>query len=376
MTALLSVREPPPSGAVPVPAGTRPTRLLDQVRAALRARHYSRRTETAYVRWILRFIRFHGVRHPQGMGANEITAFLSGLAVRERLSASTQNQALAALLFLYRHVLGIELPWVDDIVRAKTPTRLPVVLTREEVRAILARMEGTPRLMALVLYGAGLRLLECCGLRVKDVDFGAGEIAVRGGKGGRDRRTMLPQAVREPLKRHLAVVRDQHERDLRRGAGWVALPDALDRKYRAAGRQWGWQWVFPATRYYRDSTSGQLRRHHFHESALQRAFRDAVLTAGISKPATPHTLRHSFATHVLEDGYDIRTVQELLGHRDVATTMIYTHVLNRGGRGVRSPIDRPGIEGGDDHAWPDGATSETSDPSSRSHPATPTKNLP
>ncbi len=274
------------------------------------------------------------------MRAPEITAFLTSLAVDGRVAASTQNQALSALLFLYRDVLEVDLPWLDGIVRAKRPERLPVVLTREEVRAVLGRLDGMPRLMACLLYGAGLRVLECCRLRVQDVDFSANQIVVRGGKGDKDRVTMLPAAVKADLARHLAGVRAQHQRDLTVGAGWVELPTALLRKYPNAGREWAWQWVFPATRIYRDRLTGQLRRHHLHESVLQRAVKDAVRRAGIAKRASPHTLRHSFATHLLEDGHDIRTVQELLGHRDVSTTMIYTHVLNRGPAAVRSPVDR------------------------------------
>jgi integron integrase len=329
----LAVRETGPA-EVPRP------RLLDRVRQALRARHYSRRTEEAYVAWIRRYIFFHGKRHPVEMGAPELTRFLTSLAIDGQVAASTQNQALSALLFLYRDVLGIDLPWLDEIVRAKRPERLPVVLTREEVRAVLERLEGTPRLMARLLYGAGLRVLECCRLRVQDVDFGASQIVVRRGKGDKDRVTMLPVVFRDELARHLAVVRAQHEADLAAGAGWVELPTALLRKYPNAGREWVWQWVFPATRIYRDRLTGQLRRHHLHESVLQRAMRDACRRAGLAKRASPHTLRHSFATHLLEDNHDIRTVQELLGHRDVNTTMIYTHVLNRGPAGVQSPADR------------------------------------
>ncbi len=274
------------------------------------------------------------------MGAAEITQFLSSLAVEGHVAASTQNQALSALLFLYRNVLEQDLPWLDGVVRAKRAERLPVVLTREEVRAILRELQGPPRSMAILLYGAGLRLLECARLRVKDVDFAANQIVVRGGKGDRDRMTMLPGAVKADLARQLAFVRTQHETDLQRGAGWVELPWALARKYPNAGREWAWQWVFPATRIYVDRVTGQRRRHHLHETVLQRAVKDAVRRAGIAKPATCHTFRHSFATHLLEDGHDIRTVQELLGHRDVSTTMIYTHVLHRGPAGVRSPADR------------------------------------
>lgn len=314
-------------------------RLLDRVRASLRRRHYSRRTEEAYVAWIRRYIIFHGKRHPADMGSPELTSFLSALAVQGHVAASTQNQALSALLYLYREVLELDVPWLDGIVRAKRPQRLPVVLTRDEVRAVLRPLEGVPRLMAPLLYGAGLRLLECCRLRVQDVDFGANQLLVRGAKGDKDRMTMLPAIIKVDLVRHLAAVREQHRHDLEIRAGWVELPYALARKYPNAGREWAWQWVFPATRMYRHRETGQLRRHHLHESVLQRIVKDAVLRAGIPKRATPHTLRHSFATHLLEDGRDIRTVQELLGHRDVTTTQIYTHVLNRGASAVRSPID-------------------------------------
>jgi integron integrase len=318
----------------------RPVKLLDRVRATLRSRHYSPRTEEAYVRWMLRFIRYHRLRHPAEMGPREITDFLSALASRGRVSSSTQNQATSALLFLYREVLGIDIGWLDDVVRAKASRRLPVVLSRDEVRRILGRMQGTPALMAQLLYGAGLRLLECCRLRVKDVDFDLNLIVVRSGKGDRDRRTLLPASIKGSLRAHLERVRRLHARDLERGAGWVELPGAIGRKYPGVGRAWPWQWVFPASRRYVHRETGQHRRHHLHETAVQRALHEAVLIAGISKKATCHTLRHSFATHLLEDGYDIRTIQELLGHRDLGTTMIYTHVLNRGGRGVRSPVDR------------------------------------
>jgi integron integrase len=315
-------------------------RLLDRVRAALRTRHCSPRTEKAYVGWIRRFILFHDKRHPAAMGATEITRFLSALAVQHNVAASTQNQALSALLFLYREVLEQELPWLDDLVRAKTRERIPVVLTRDEVQAVIDGLDGPPRLVALLLYGAGLRLLEALRLRVKDVDFGRNQITVRSGKGGKDRVTMLPAAVRRDLPKHLEVIHDRHEADIRAGAGWVELPWALARKYPRAGREWIWQWIFPATRTYLHRESGQRRRHHLHESVLQRAVKEAVRGTGIPKRATCHTFRHSFATHLLEDGADIRTVQELLGHRDVATTMIYTHVLNRGPAGVLSPADR------------------------------------
>lgn len=319
-------------------------RLLDRVRATLRLRHYSLRTEEAYVAWMRRYIFFHGKRHPAEMGAPELTAFLTSLAVNGRVAASTQNQALSALLFLYREVLELDVPWLDGVVRAKRPQRLPVVLTRQEVLAVLAPLQGVPRLMASLLYGSGLRLLECCRLRVQDVDFAKNQIVVRAAKGDKDRVTMLPEVVKADLARHLERVKDLHRRDRQAGAGWVELPTALGRKYPNAGREWVWQWVFPATRMYRDRATGQLRRHHLHESVLQRIVKVAVFRAGIAKRATPHTLRHSFATHLLEDGKDIRTVQELLGHRDVSTTQIYTHVLNRGPSGVRSPID--GLLGG------------------------------
>jgi integron integrase len=315
-------------------------RLLDRVREAIRTRHYSRRTEKAYVAWIRRYIFFHDKRHPAGMGAAEITRFLTSLAVDGRVAASTQNQALSALLFLYREVLQQEVPWLDDLVYAKRPHHVPVVLTRDEVRSILTEIHGVPRLMAVLLYGAGLRLLECAQLRVKDVDLARNQIVVRAGKGSKDRLTMLPAAIKDGLARHLEAVRDQHQADLRAGAGWVELPWALARKYTSAGREWSWQWVFPATRIYADRSTGQRRRHHLHETVLQRAVKTAVLRAGVAKPVSCHTFRHSFATHLLEDGHDIRTVQELLGHHDVGTTMIYTHVLNRGPGAVRSPADR------------------------------------
>ena len=322
------------------PAEAPKPRLLDRVRQAIATRHYSRRTEKAYVHWIKRYVFFHGKRHPAEMGAAEVSAFLTSLAVDSKVAASTQNQALSALLFLYREVLGMELPWLDEVVRAKRPLHLPVVLTRDEVRAVLQRLGGVPRLMAILLYGAGLRLLECCRLRVKDVDFAMNQITIRDGKGHKDRLTMLPASIKAELVSHLEGVREQHHADLRHGAGWVELPGALMRKYPNAGRDWGWQWVFPATRVYVDRVTGQRRRHHLHESVLQRAVKDAVRSAGLTKPATCHTFRHSFATHLLEESHDIRTVQELLGHQDVSTTMIYTHVLNRGPAGVRSPADR------------------------------------
>jgi integron integrase len=274
------------------------------------------------------------------MGEPEVTAFLSSLAVDAHVAASTQNQALAALLFLYQQVLDRQLDWLTDVVHAKRPARLPVVLSRDEVSAVLGCMRGTPHLMASLLYGAGLRVLECAQLRAKDLDFDRHELTVHDGKGRKDRVTMIPSRVEPALRSHLVGVRAQHTADLAAGSGTVALPDALDRKYPAASRDWPWQWVFPATRHYVDSATGARRRHHLHETVIQRAVKAAVRAARIPKHATAHTLRHSFATHLLEEGYDIRTIQELLGHHDVRTTMIYTHVLNRGPRGVRSPLDR------------------------------------
>jgi integron integrase len=314
-------------------------KLFVQIRRLLRARRYSHRTEEAYVAWIRRYLEFYGCRHPAHLGKEEVAGFLSRLASERRVSAATQNQAACALMFLYREALELPESWPDGVVRAKTPKRLPVVLTRQEVRAVLAQMRGPTKVMASLLYGSGLRLLECLRLRVKDLDFGAGQVVVRGGKGEKDRVTMLPQSLRPALAEHLSRVRALHQADLTRGAGRVALPDALERKCPSAGKEWPWQWVFPAARLYEDRVAGERRRHHADESVLQRAVREAVLRSGIVKRATCHTFRHSFATHLLEDGYDIRTVQELLGHKDVSTTMIYTHVLHRGAAGVRSPAD-------------------------------------
>jgi integron integrase len=322
-----------------------PPKLLDHVRNAIRARHYSRRTEDAYVSWLRRFIVFHGKRHPREMGAAEVTVFLSDLATRGA-SASTQNQALSAILFLYDAVLGMRLPAMNDIVRAQRPYRLPVVLSRDEVSALLSHLHGTVWLMASLMYGAGLRLLECAELRVKDLHFDRGELVVRDGKGGKDRVTMLLTALRAPLEAQLARVKTQHGADLAAGRGAVMLPGQLRGKYPGAPFEWAWQWVFPATRFYMDPATGERRRHHLHESVLQRAVKEAARAAAIARPATCHSLRHSFATHLLEAGYDIRTIQELLGHRDVSTTMIYTHVLNQGSRGVRSPLDVLGRDRG------------------------------
>jgi integron integrase len=315
-------------------------KLLDQVRQAIRTRHYSPKTEESYVHWIKRFIFFHNKRHPAEIGEREIGQFLSSLVADRHVGASTQNQALNAVLFLYRDVLRKEIGYVDGVVRAKRPHRLPVVLTRPEVKSILSALDHSDWLMVMLLYGAGLRLMECLQLRVKDIDFSTNQIIVRAGKGDKDRHTMLPTAMKEPLAKHLETIKTQHQLDLEHGLGRVALPNALERKYRNAGKEWGWQWVFPGSSHYTDRVTGERRRHHLHESVLQKAVKQAVRKVGLAKPATPHTFRHSFATHVLEDGYDIRTIQELLGHRDVSTTMIYTHVLNRGGRGVNSPADR------------------------------------
>ncbi len=319
---------------------TEPPRLLDRVRQAIRVRHYSIRTEEAYVQWSRRFILFHHKRHPSSMGAEEVNAFLTHLAVEEHVSASTQNQALSAILFLYKNVLDDPLPWLSDVVRARRPRRLPVVLSRDDVRRVLAELEGTPKLVASLLYGTGLRLLEGLRLRVKDFNFVTRIIVVREGKGDVDRRTMLPRPVVEPLQEHLTRVRRLHEADLQDGVGAVWLPQALERKYPNAAKEWGWQYAFPASYRSADPRSGTIRRHHLDESTVQKAVRGAVLRSGVNGPVGCHTLRHCFATHLLEDGYDIRTIQELLGHRDVKTTMIYTHVLNNaGGRGVRSPLE-------------------------------------
>jgi integron integrase len=314
-------------------------KLLDRVREEIRLRHYSIRTEETYVDWSRRFILFHNKRHPKDMGAEEVTAFLTYLATERKVSASTQNQAKSALLFLYREVLDLELPWLDEVIAAKPGKRLPVVLTQTEVRRLLDGTSGTMGLVIALLYGTGMRLLEGLRLRVKDVEFARREIIVREGKGNKDRVTVLPENLILPLKTHLEKVKTLHERDLEAGFGEVYLPDALAVKYPNAAKAWGWQYVFPSTVRSVDPRSGLERRHHLYEASVQRAVRDAAKLANIHKPVTPHVLRHSFATHLLQGGYDIRTVQELLGHKDVATTMIYTHVLNKGGRGVVSPLD-------------------------------------
>lgn len=320
-------------------SNTEPPKLLDQVRGKIRLKHYSIRTEQAYVDWIKRYILFFDKRHPKDLGVHEVEQFLTHLAVERRVSASTQNQAKSALLFLYKEVLAIDLPWLDNVERAKAPKRLPVVLTPAEIQKILAQLDGTNLLITSLLYGTGMRILEALRLRVKDVDFSRKEILIRDGKGFKDRVTMLPIALIEPLNAHLKRVKALHEQDLQAGFGAVYLPYALSKKYPYAERDWTWQYVFPSAKLSMDPRSGETRRHHIQDQVIQRAVRQAVVDANLTKPATPHTFRHSFATHLLESGYDIRTVQELLGHSDVSTTMIYTHVLNKGGRGVSSPLD-------------------------------------
>lgn len=314
-------------------------KLLVQMRDSLRSRHYSKRTEDSYVVWVKRYIFFHKLRHPAEVAEAEVNQFLTHLAIKEKVSASTQNQALSALLFLYRYVLMHELGQLGQVIRARKSKRLPVVLTRDEVKAVLSRLRGEQRLIAILMYGTGMRLMECLRLRVKDIDFGSGEILIREGKGDKDRRTMLPEMVKAQLREQLERVKKVHARDLAAGYGHVQLPYALHRKYANASTDWRWQFVFPQLKRWVNPKTGEQGRHHVDESIIQKAIKNAVRAAGISKPATSHALRHSFATHLLEDGYDIRTIQELLGHKDVKTTMIYTHVLNCGGRGVRSPAD-------------------------------------
>lgn len=314
-------------------------KLVDQLRESLRSRHYSPRTEQTYCHWVRRYIHFHNIRHPAEMAEPEINAFLTHLATKEKVSASTQNQALSALLFLYRHVLGREVGDLGEVIRARKPKRLPVVMTRDEVKAVLTNLTGDKWLMASLMYGAGLRLMECLRLRVQDIDFSRNEILVRDGKGAKDRITMLPESLKAPLQQHLKTVKAIHERDLADGWGRVHLPDALDRKYPNAPKEWRWQWIFPQENRWKNPKTGEEGRHHVHESIIQKAVNGAVKRVGLAKRATCHTFRHSFATQLLESGYDIRTVQELLGHKDVKTTMIYTHVLNRGGKGVKSPVD-------------------------------------
>lgn len=330
-----------------IDASTQPNspKLLDQLRGKLRLKHYSIRTEQAYVDWVRRFILHFDKQHPLTLGAAEVEQFLTHLAVVGKVASSTQNQAKSALLFLYKEVLGVELPWLDEVEQAKTPKRLPVVLTQHEVERILAHLAGTQHLIVSLLYGTGMRILEVLRLRVKDIDFARKEILIRDGKGYKDRVTMLPLSLIEPLQAHLVKVKAMHQQDLKEGFGEVYLPYALSKKYPYAARDWNWQYVFPSHKRSLDPRTmpdepRSVRRHHIQDQAIQRAVRQAVVSAGLTKPATPHTFRHSFATHLLEGGYDIRTVQELLGHSDVATTMIYTHVLNKGGRGVSSPLDR------------------------------------
>lgn len=326
---------------------TRPTppwRIRETIeqcaREAFRLRRLSPRTERTYMYWIWSFLKHFPGRHPATLGPEQIREYISRLSERRGVAASTQNLALAAIRFLYKDVLGSDMPWVEGIARAKKPKRIPVVLSREEVASLLSHMTDPTRIMASLLYGAGLRLLECCRLRIKDVDFQRNQILVRGGKGAKDRAAILPQALIEDLKRQIAKTHALHQRDLAEGNGWVQVPEALAYKYPNAGKEWPWQWVFPATRTYGHPTTGQRRRHHLHETVLQEAVRRAVLAAGIPKNASCHTLRHSFATHLLEDGYDIRTIQALLGHEDISTTMIYTHIVNRGPTATKSPLDR------------------------------------
>jgi len=322
-------------------SSSRPPKLLEQLRDRIRVKHYSIRTEQAYVQWAKRYLFFHGMRHPAEMGRPEVESFLTALAVERNVTASTQNQALSALLFLYREVLRVDLPWLSDVIRAKKPARLPTVLTQQETRALLKYLDDPLMdLIVRLLYGTGMRLMECLRLRVKDVEFTRNEIVVRDGKGGKDRVTMLPASLLDRLRAHLAVVKAQHDADLALGKGEVWLPDALAVKYPNAPKEWAWQYVFSASGFSTDPRSGAVRRHHVDDKRVQRAVKLAAGRAEIVKPVSPHTLRHSFATHLLEGGYDIRTVQELLGHSDVSTTMIYTHVLNKGGRGVVSPLDR------------------------------------
>ena len=315
-------------------------RLLDRVRREIRVRHYSIRTESSYVDWIRRFIIFHGKRHPKELGASEVAAFLTYLAVERQVAPSTQAQAESAILFLYRVVLNVALPWLDDVVAASNPRRLPVVLTVSEVRTVLEQMNGSVGLVCSLLYGTGMRLIEGLRIRVKDVEFSRREILVRDGKGGKDRVTVLPENLILPLQQQISRARALHQRDVAEGFGTVWLPGALDVKYQGAAQQWGWLWVFPSAVRSAAPRTGKIHRHHLNEASVQKVMSLAAKRAGIVKPCSPHVLRHSFATHLLQSGYDIRTVQELLGHSDVSTTMIYTHVLNRGGRGIRSPLDQ------------------------------------
>ena len=335
----MTPHEPPPPRFLPAPPPPAP-RLLDGMRERIRYRHYSLRTERAYCRWVVRFIHFHGMRHPRELDAGHVTAFLSTLANRGRVAAATQNQALAAILFLYREVLGMQLAWMDDIVRAKRPKRLPTVLHRDEVKAILESLEGLHSLIARLMYGTGMRVTECISLRIKDVDLALRQIVVREGKGGKDRVTMVPESLLSELAAQFDRSREVWHADRERNVPGVELPFAYERKNPGAGRSWSWHWLFPQDHLSIDPRTGIRRRHHIYDQTFQRSLKRAAAKAGIAKPVSSHTLRHSFATHLMEAGYDIRTVQELLGHKDVSTTMIYTHVLNRGGRGVVSPLDR------------------------------------
>ena len=323
---------------IPPPAEKKP-KLLDQLSEAMRSRHYSRKTEATYIHWVKRFIFFHHVRHPQEMAEPEINAFLTHLAVKEHVSASTQNQALCAIIFLYKYVLKRRIGDLGEVIRARKPARLPVVMTKDEVKSVLSNLTGDKWIIAFLMYGAGLRLMECLRLRVQDLDFSKNQVTVRGGKGDKDRVTMLPESVKKPLAEHLSKVKKIHYADIARGYGRVLMPEALARKYPNASKEWRWQWVFPQETMWQNKQTGERGRHHIDESIIQKAVKDAVAKAGFVKRATCHTFRHSFATRLLEDGYDIRTVQELLGHKDLKTTMIYTHVLNKGPSAVRSPAD-------------------------------------
>jgi integron integrase len=338
LSAPMTESSPPPAEAANPPPP--PPRLLDLMRHRIRLRHYSRRTEVSYLQWVRRYIYFHDRRHPAELGATQVTEFLSSLATERNVSASTQNQALAALLFLYKDVLRMELPWLGEIVRARESRRLPVVLTRAEVTSMLSKMEGVHCLMARLMYGTGIRLAECLELRVKDVELARREVIVRQGKGAKDRITMFPAVLIADMAVHLSQVRRVYEADRARDIAGVALPHAYAIKNPVAAKSWGWHWVFPQDTLSTDPRTKIVRRHHLFGQTFQRSLKRAAFKAGIAKPVSSHTLRHSFATHLMEAGYDIRTVQELLGHKDVSTTMIYTHVLNRGGRGVVSPLDR------------------------------------
>lgn len=322
----------------------RPPKLLNQVRDAIRARGYSPRTEEAYVAWIVRYVKFCGKRHPRECGPEDVQSFATSLVSKDRVAPSTQHQGVSAVLFLYRNVLGDPMGWAQGIVWAKRTRRLPTVLSKYEVASVISELAPEHALMVRLMYGTGLRLLELLRLRVKDVDFDGSGVLVRCGKGMKDRVTVLPESIREPLREHLERCRKLHQRDVARGAGYVELPYAMGMKVRGSGRDWPWQWVFPARRFHRDAGTGQTRRHHLHETVLQRAVTDAARRCGMAKRVTCHGFRHAFATHLLADGYDIRTIQELLGHSDVSTTMVYTHVLNRAGRGVRSPADTLGVK--------------------------------